>query len=233
MDLIERTAFNKKFQEFLKKYAHLYPREALEFIKENFSNGLTTVCQADLLMQINQELGVTFPIPSFYEIHLHKIMENFDIGCNIVEVAAGMIPAFGNLIAAEQLKIDKGTITLYDPQLLSTEPKYRNMTLYREEFTTKTNVSSANLLVSTLGCETMEDTIEVACTNHKDFYVAMCGCTHFKYITPYMFPSPELYQLQVIDLAEKLLKQYDNGHLVVDKLDDNYEISYPILYNRR
>ena len=48
-----------------------------------------------------------------------------------------------------------------------------------------------------------------------------------------MMVSPELYQDHVIKLAEKLLEQYDNGHLVVDQLTDDYEINYPILYNRR
>ena len=223
----------RKFLEFLKKYGHLYPNEALEFIKDNFSKGLTDVCQADLLMQINQELGVTFPIPSFYEAHANKLMEHFDVGCHITDVASGMVPAFANLIAARQLKIGKGTITLYDPELLTTEPKYRNMILHKEEFTTSTDVSSSNLLVGILPCGATEDIIESACTNHKDFYVAMCGCTHFKYISPFMIVSPELYQDHVIRLAEKLLEQYDNGHLVVDQLTDDYEINYPILYNRR
>jgi hypothetical protein len=233
MESKDRALFTKKFNTFLKKYAHCYPEEAVEFMKENFDSGLTSVCQADILMQINQELGVTYPVPSFYEAHLHKIMENFDIGCNIVEVACGRIPALGNLIAPRQLKIGKGTITLYDPNLLPIKPKYSNMTLHREGFSTTTDISSADLLISTLGCYTMEDTIEAACVNHKDFYVAMCGCTHFKYILPWMIPSPEFYQDTVIDLAERLLKQYDNGHLVVDKLDDDYIIDYPILYNRR
>ena len=233
MELIERETINKKFFKFFKKYAHLYPKEAREFIKDNFASSIRNICQADILMQINQELGVTFPIPSFYEAHVNKIMELFDIGCHITDVASGMLPAFANLIASRQLKIGKGTITLYDPELLTTEPKYRNMTLHKEEFTTNTNISSSNLLVGILPCKATETIIESACTNHKDFYIAMCGCTHFKHITPYMLPSPELYQLEIIDLAEKLLKQYDNGKLVVEHLDDNYEINYPILYNKK
>ena len=233
MDLIERKKINKKFFEFFKKYAHLYPNEAREFIKDNFASGITDVCQADILMQINEELGVKLPIPSFYEAHVNKIMENFDIGCNIVDVASGMLPAFANLIASRQLKIGKGTITLYDPELRFMKPKHPNMTLYRQPFTTKTDITSSDLIVATLPCGATEDIIENACRNRKNFYIAMCGCTHFKYISEFMIPSPELYQLQVIDLAKELLEKYDNGHLVVDKLDDNYKINYPILYNRR
>ena len=38
------------------------------------------------------------------------------------------------------------------------------------------------------------------------------------------------------EIGEKkviILKEYDNGELVVEQLDDNYAIDYPILYNRK
>ena len=82
-------------------------------------------------------------------------------------------------------------------------------------------------------CEATELIIEQACRNQKDFYVAMCGCTHFDYIPWGMYVSSEMYQDHVIRKTEQLLKEYDNGELVIERLDDNYAIDYPILYNRK
>jgi hypothetical protein len=61
----------------------------------------------------------------------------------------------------------------------------------------------------------------------------MCGCTHFDYIPWGMYVSTEMYQDYVIRKTKQLLKEYNNGELVIEQLDDNYPIDYPILYNRK
>ena len=229
----ERLAlYNKKFQLFIKKYGPLYPKDVLGFITKEFERGIKNPCSVDVLMQVYQEIGVKFDVLSFYEAHLKKLMEHFDIGCNIVDVASGRIPAFANLIAREQLRIGKGTITLYDRALLPLKPKYANMTFRKESFTKDTDTSNADLIVSTLPCEATETIIENACRNKKNFYVAMCGCTHFK---PYedIEGTPFDYQDKVIDLAELFVEQFQNGEIMIDHLDENYHINNPILYNKR
>ena len=69
--------------------------------------------------------------------------------------------------------------------------------------------------------------------NQKDFYIAMCGCTHFDYIPWGMYVTPEMYQDHVIDKTKRLLKEYDNGTLIVERLEGEKDLDYPILYNRK
>lgn len=50
----------------------------------------------------------------------------------------------------------------------------------------------------------------------------MCGCVHY-----------DAYQYYTINIAKRYLEQYDNGILIVDKLDDRFDIDYPIIYNKK
>ena len=221
------------FKKFAQKYRQEYSESAWEFIEENFWMYVYSNVCPDLLMQIYTELGIESPNGNFYKEHLKRVQERFDITGNILDIGSGKIPAFANLLAYEQLRIGKGTITLYEPLLIETKPKYRNMTLYKEEFTSETHIKEFDLITGIMPCEATELVIEQACRNKKDFYVAMCGCTHFDYIPWGMYTAPEMYQDYVISKTQSLLKEYDNGELVIEQLDDNYAIDYPILYNRK
>lgn len=224
------TIFNK----FLKEYSSLYEQDALEFIKENFWTYLYSNCAPDILMEVYGELGIEPTTgKSFYNAHLSKIEEIFGLDKNILDIASGMIPTFANKIAKRQLEIKKGTITIYEPLLLKTTPKYPNMTLHREYFTSETHIKEFDLLTGILACEATETIIESACKNQKDFYIAMCGCTHFKSVYPHTPVSTERYQDYVIKKADRLLKEYDNGELIIEHLDNSYKLNYPIIYNKR
>ncbi len=221
------------FKKFAKKYRHEYSTSAWEYIEENFWTYVYSNVCPDILMQIYTELGIESPNGNFYKEHIKRIQSRFDIGCNILDIASGKIPSFANCLAHEQLKIAKGTITLYEPLLIDTTPKHRNMVLHKEEFTRNTYIKDFDLITAIMPCEATELVIEQACSNQKNFYVAMCGCTHFDYIPWGMYVSPEMYQDHVIRKTQELLHEYDNGELVIERLDDNYAIDYPILYNRK
>ena len=231
MEEREINLYKRRFKEFIKHYGPLYPVGAMEFIKQSFEASLDSVCDVDIVMQVKQAIGVKYDIPSFYEAHLQKIMENFDIGCNIVEIASGMYPALANLVATEQLKIGKGTITLYDPLLIPMDPEFPNMTIKRKHFSTKTNIKDYDLLISTMPCRITDAILETAAVNHKNFYVALCSCDHFR--KPLGPEELGLYQEYEVDKAAILTHRYQNGELIVDQLSDDYEINTPIVYNKK
>ena len=220
------------YNSFCKKYKGIYTEEEWSYIEENFWTYVFSSDAPDILMQIYTELNFEYEKGSYYERHLKKIQDNFDIRCNILDIDSGMIPSFANLLASRQLQLKKGTVTLYEPLLLSTSKKYKNMTLHKEAFTTETNIKSYDLITGIMPCEATELIIEQACKNKKDFYIAMCGCTHFDYIPWGMYVTPYTYQNYVINKTKDLLKEYDNGTLIVEELDD-FPIDYPILYNRK
>lgn len=232
--MIITTEIKKKFENFKLQYQSLYSEEAWQYIEENFFKGLEENDAPDILMQIYSFLDIKPSPARFYHRHLKLLKNLFPINGNIIDIGSGMIPAFGTLVAAEQRKIGAGTITLYDPLLLDMAPKYPNMILQKQTFSSDTDISSYDLVTGIMPCEATESILNAAIKNRKDFYVAMCGCVHspLDYFYGFYGTSPELYQRMVIEDTKALLKEYDNGTLVVTNLK-NTELNYPILYNRR
>lgn len=223
-----------KLKRFMKINGHLYSDNAREYINENFISFLEEKMAPDILMQIYYATGIQPTCGPFYNAHIKKIQELFGLDKNILDIGSGRIPAFASQIASIQRKIGKGTITLYEPLLIHTNPKYPNMTLHKEEFNEDVSIKEFDLVTGILPCEATETIIASSCKAQKDFYVAMCGCTHFKYLSPYMSVNPYVYQDYVIKLTRDLLSEYDNGELVIDYLpEDEFGIDYPILYNRK
>ena len=96
------------------------------------------------------------------------------------------------------------------------------------------SVREFDLITGTYPCNATELIIQKACENQKDFYLAMCGCTHFDYYDlMYYGGNPEIYQEYIIDKTERLLKKHENGELVIERLEDHYGLEYPILYNKK
>ena len=221
------------FKKFAMKYRHEYSETAWEYIEENFWTYVYSNTGPDILMQIYTELGIESPEGNFYKEHLKRVQERFDITGNILDIGSGRIPSFANLLAQRQLSLGKGTLTLYEPLLVDIKPKHRNMTLYKEEFTSNTHIKEFDLITGIMPCEATELIIEQACRNQKHFYIAMCGCTHSDYVPWPMYTSPQIYQDQIIRKTSQLLKEYNNGELTIEKLADNYDIDYPILSNRK
>ena len=238
MEAKEIQLYRNRFKKFYERYGHRYPREVIRYIDIYFESCLEEGLCSDILMQVYQELGVKRLIPSYYEVNANKITENFDIGCHIAEIGSGFLPALANIIASRQLKIGKGTITLFDPLLLPKRPIYKNMTIKREFFTRDTDISQFDLIISTLPCSLTEDIIETACRNHKDFYVAMCECNHLDdYIDIDIHDDDnEIYESFMIDRAVTHFIKHNNQkdkELYTDTLDDGYGMYAPIIYTKR
>ena len=231
--MIVTADIERKFDNFKIQYKHLYSKEDWEYIENNFFKRLGDAEVPDLLMQVYAALDIKKSPAKFYHRHLRLIRNRFPLTGNIIEIGSGKIPGFADMIAHEQLKLGAGTITIYDPQLLEETPKYSNMTLHKEEFYRDTDISNYDLVLGLMACEATESILENAIKNHKDFYVAMCGCVHADYgFYPGMYISPEFYQAQVIEGARRLIKEYNHGHLGVTRLK-NTGLNYPILYNKK
>ena len=220
------------FQEYLLKYGDKYLPEELQYIVANFERFLYDIGAPDILMEIYGELGLTHKIGDFYGEHLNRINRRFGLDKNILEIGSGYMPAFAHKVAAYQQKIEKGTITIYEPLLIVDEPKYPNMKLYKEEFTKETPIQDYDLLVGILPCEATTLILEQAIANDKDFYVAMCGCNHSTTRSMYRQPI-DFYQQYVINKTKYLLNEKGTSELVVERLSEDYDIDYPILHNKR
>ena len=217
------------YDYFLRTYGDSYPNYVLEYIEEYFFDGIGKYQIPDILHQIYHFLDIVPTMESYYHAYLNKLMSAYDINRNILEVGCGALPSFTELLSNKQIK---GTITAYDPNLISTTLN-KNITFVKREFTYYDDVSKYDLLVGIMPCDATELIIEKAIENNKDFFVAMCGCSHgVNYGFPMYRMNPEEYRYMVIEQTKRWLKEYGNGSLSVDYLDDEFEIPYPILYKK-
>lgn len=236
MDMKERMLLIEKFNDFLREYSKSYSPDVIDVIKRYFWKNQDCLTTLDVLMQIYQELGVYEGRESYYSYHLNNIGKLFNINSNIVEIGAGYIPSFANMIAREQLKNKKGTITIYDPCLIESSSRYQNMKLHKENFNYCMDVSNYDLMIGLLPCEATEEIIKSAIMNNKDFYISMCGCNHSNDPLLWMFGFGmpyNMYQMQMVELANDLMDEYNhNKEVVTCYMPDKYNVPYPVIYSK-
>ena len=182
----------KKYYIFYRKFHKLYTPEEWELIRMYFFNSVNYITIPLIITQIYSELGIDAKALELYKNHFSKFKSNFSFSQNIIDIGGGRLPAFANMIAEEQLKIGKGTITVYDPKLVITKPKFDNMRLVKEKFTKDTDVSKYDLMLGIFPCEATSAIIESAIKNDKDFYVAQCGCYEHVISPSYFFDNEEV-----------------------------------------
>lgn len=228
----QRKSVEEAYQEYKKNYEHFYSEKAKQYIEDNFFKEAYKTSNMDILMQLYSELGLDIGKHTFYDEHLERINSIFGLDRDIIEVASGYIPAFANKIAKKQLALNRGTITIYEPELFEEKAKYSNMTIHKEKFTEQTKINKDSLGIGILPCDATEAMIRNFCKNNMDFYIAMCNCNHK---SNNIFPTYQ-YQNKMVDLAESLLEKYSNNkkELKIDYLDDEFFFGYaPIIYTKQ
>ena len=228
----QRKSVEEAYQEYKKNYEHFYSEKAKQYIEDNFFKEAYKTSNMDILMQLYSELGLDIGKHTFYDEHLERINSIFGLDRDIIEVASGYIPAFANKIAKKQLALNRGTITIYEPELFEEKAKYSNMTIHKEKFTEQTKINKDSLGIGILPCDATEAMIRNFCKNNMDFYIAMCNCNHK---SNNIFPTYQ-YQNKMVALAESLLEKYSNNQkeLKIDYLDDEFVFGYaPIIYTKQ
>lgn len=215
-----------KVNRFLEENKHGYNDRELEFIRSNWVHFLDKKFQVDILRQMYSELGFMDDKEDIYHAFIKILEENFDIDTDIIEVGGGRIPSLAKRIA---LKQKKGTITVYDPNLISTDSPYPNMVLRKQPFTLQTPVKEDQLIIGFMPCEATEILIQQAVRNKKDFLVALCEGGHYSFDDYF---DTDSWTESILYLAEQGIKKNKLGELVKVDLKE-YGNPYPIIYNKR
>ena len=166
MDKVKREFDNES--DFINKYGYKYPKNALSIFYHCYQKA-----------EIQQMFYATNKLEDYdiYESLVDDLIElGFDIGCNILDVASGYYPAFGYEIAGRQLQLNKGTVTCIDPKLVCGTPYHKNVKLIRDNFTKEYDLSSYDLIVSSLPCEVSYELFAALMNSNKDFFVYPCNC---------------------------------------------------------
>ncbi len=222
--ITEQLNIAEKVNAFLETHKDDYDEREYEFLKRNWKFALSKGFHMDIIRQMFAELGLLTEKNDIYQGFMKILEENFDIDRDIIEVGGGHIPSLAKRIA---LKQKKGTITVYDPRLLTTESEYPNMILKKECFTRDTPVSSDQLVIGFMPCDATEKLLSSAVKNNADFLVALCeGGPHgdeFDY-----FESDDEWITSMIATA----RQTKKGPLQITNLKQ-YEDPYPVIYTKK
>lgn len=217
-----------KVNRFLEENKHGYNDRELEFIRSNWVHFLDKKFQVDILRQMYSELGFMDDKEDIYHAFIKILEENFDIDTDIIEVGGGRIPSLAKRIA---LKQKKGTITVYDPNLISTDSPYPNMILRQQPFTLQTPVKEDQLIIGFMPCEATEKIIYNAKKNNAHFLIALCeGGPHgdeFDY-----FESEDEWLYSMLYSARDTADKTEHGPLQITDLKE-YDDPYPVIYTKK
>lgn len=172
---MEKFEIEQKLKEFLREYK--YDEGALAIIEKYFFKCLEDSCIPipDIVYQIYSYLGIVPNTP--YDDYIELMKKYFPIeSMNIVEVACGLFPALAYKIDGIQTK---GTITVYDPNLVVT--KLARIQTIPRIFSRFEDVSSFNLIIGTKPCGATETIITRALVTKKELFLALCEDVHYKY----------------------------------------------------
>ena len=230
--LLTSEELRHRYELFMKKYGNKFPPKTKNELKIHFIKRLGKYDNPTDFFQLYDCFGAVPDNINFYLYHLNEIKKVFGLDKNILEIAGGTYPTFGRRIASEQLKIGKGTITVYDPRLITTRiVRYPNLKLVNRYFTNEIDITKYNLLVGIMPCDATDNIVEAVEKYNKDFYIAFCGCGRNFKLSDDSISSPD-YVSQIEDLKE-ICKYYKLGDLIIKYLPSNYNVSYPLVYNKR
>ena len=157
------------------------------------------------------------------------IGERYGWDTKILEVGGGYYPIFSKYIDDAQTKNGLGKITVFDPVLVTN--KLGTVNLQKKEFSHDIDVSDFDLLVGICPCEATTEIIKSAVVNKKEFFIAMCGCTHFPmYDMPWFYNPSYLYPMWVEEVVALAKEQEDDGFEVIQETVDNFP--YPIISSK-
>ena len=231
--LLTRIELKRRYDIFMNRYKNKFPDKIKNEMDSYFVKRCGKYDNPTDFFQLYDHFGALPDDVNFYLYHLNTIKENFNIYNNILEVGGGIYPSFARRLANEQIKLGIGTISVYDPRLVTTRcTKYPNLKLYKGEFNRFINISKYDLLVGIMPCDATDIIIDSIDKYKKDFYIAFCGCGK-NTITPFYFHYfvPE-YDRQIEKL--KIICSENNlGDLMVEYLPDRYNIEHPYVYNKR
>lgn len=196
----------EQMEYFLAAYEDSYDEDALDFIRENYLEYYKKGIRIDIIDQALVAIDLLPDDVNLYKRYLEFLKERYSLDQDILEVGCGRFPAFSKYVDNVQSQTGKGTITAYDPDLITTT--FGNIKLYKKAFDENTKISDYSLITSVRPCEATLSLIQRANEEDKDFSILTCGCTHFPpiYLDYYRCtPTREEWRHYLIERATKNL----------------------------
>ena len=227
MPQITKKEYIQRAMNFVEAHKEFYTEREYNCLMRNIAWGMDNPFSWDIIRQVLEEVGYHENNPNIYDGFLSIIENNFDINNDIVEIAGGIVPSLAKKIA---LKQKSGTVTVYDPRLITNIEKPDNLILKREQFNKDTPLGNAKLVIGFMPCDATIPMIKSAGENKTDFIVALCeGGMREGY--GWLEEDDEWIDF-VKYIAECAIEENNLGILQQASLKQ-YKNPYPVLYNKR
>lgn len=219
------TSQKEKIINFLYKYKADYPSQNLDFLLNALDTEITGQEPA-IARQVLDATGLYNKDKNPYLNYLQIFEKYFSYDQNIIDIGAGFYPASSMHLKEKQTK---GTLTVYEPKLLTLERQ--DIIFKKEHFTIHTNIKEADLLFGIMPCESTETIIKKANQEHKNLFIGLCGCNHSENydINPF-FDTAVCWQQEMYTL----LTRTNNDDCKIEMIDKNMDknINFPVLIKK-
>ena len=229
LNAFQKIKYVNMFRKYLNEYGSAYSDSSRKFVEETFLKLTEPGETPDILVQLYAKFGMLSDSENIYLGFSKMIGEQYGWNTKILEVGGGYYPIFSKYIDDAQKKNGKGTITVMDPVIVTN--KLGRVKLQKEEFSHDMNVSQFDLLVGICPCEATTEIIKSAVINQKEFFIAMCGCTHFPMTDmPWFYGHSYIYRMWVEEILYLAREQEKDGFIIHQEMVDNFP--YPIIYSK-
>ncbi len=141
-----------------------------------------------------------------------EIEEEYGVDRDIMEVGAGFFPALAVELRKKQIKIGKGTVTIYDPKtIIDSESEY-GIKVIKQKFTENMMIKEGSILVGRKPCKATPIIIKNANAQAIETYINLCACNH----------TPDTYQHEHSDVAQKDMWPHYIENLTKSTLPKNF-----------
>ena len=164
-----------RIRDFLEKHPEGYDKDTIVALQKSALWGRRTSSTVSELDEIYNYLQLDQEDNNIYQAFADMITSKFDIDRPIYEIGGGHLPTVGKILS---LKQKQGTVTIYDPKLLSTSTDIPNLRLVRKEFTGEEIVESNALMIGYKPCDAIIPMMKYIAKNDLDFMIALCDCAH-------------------------------------------------------
>ena len=215
--MLSREELNKRMTEYLLKYKEGYGRvseiddleyemDLMTYIKYYYADSYYEPRRGEnaFFQMFSAIDGLEGRDPYFQT--MQEIEQEFGLDRDIIEVGCGMFPSLARIIAKRQQEIGKGTITAFDPELVT--KIVDGVNLVRERFTLTTPIPKNALIIGRKPCEATEVMIKAASQNDAELFLKLCDCNHIpdKLQTNYQNSFRKNWFQYIDDLASATLQ---------------------------
>lgn len=213
MKKLTQEEIKVRLENYLSLYGNKYPGMIETYIRRLINE----VPISDVMRQVYYALDLFEKEENPFIAFADLVENKFDLETNICEVGCGCYPALSDVISKRQ---NKGTITAYDPYLVTTN--LGKIKLYNKAFE---NISDYDLIIGMAPCNATIPMIQEGLLYDKNMIVSPCDCAHFpEWYDPGFDYITEWYNY-IYDIMKYNCK---SGKIEVDYLKPETNYEFPI-----